>query len=153
MRSRPPWPQVARKRTSPSPFQIPNTPGQLCALLRRRRDSGFTGSRTGVFPPKITRIILEERQYFVFIDNPQRSVRKTRFEWLGVTHISPNIVSTMMKKCLISIQDITIFLMFTYPQWPGHPSPAHSLTIYLPLDGVIFTFFKIQFVQAFLDKT
>ncbi len=27
VRSRPPWPQVARKLTSPSPFQIPNLPG------------------------------------------------------------------------------------------------------------------------------
>jgi hypothetical protein len=51
MRSRPPWPQVARKLTSPSPipspFQIPSTPDQSCALLRRHRDSGFTGSGTG----------------------------------------------------------------------------------------------------------
>ncbi len=37
---------VARKLTSPSKFQIPSTPGQLCALLRRHRDSGFTGYGT-----------------------------------------------------------------------------------------------------------
>ncbi len=30
----------------PSPFQLPNTPGQLCALLRQHRDSGFTRSGT-----------------------------------------------------------------------------------------------------------
>ncbi len=60
MRSRPPWPQVTRKLTSPfsspphslpilSPFQIPNTSGQLCALLRRHRDPGFSWSRTVLF--------------------------------------------------------------------------------------------------------
>ncbi len=46
----PPWSQVARKLTSPflipSPFQIPNTPGQLCALLRQHRDPGFPWSGT-----------------------------------------------------------------------------------------------------------
>jgi hypothetical protein len=57
VRSRPPWPQVARKLTSPSsnppspsPLQIPTTPGQLCTLLRRHRDSGFTGSGTVRMP-------------------------------------------------------------------------------------------------------
>jgi hypothetical protein len=30
----------------PPPFQIPNTPGQLCAILRRHSDSGFTRSGT-----------------------------------------------------------------------------------------------------------
>ncbi len=57
MRSCPPWPQVTRKLTSPfpspphplpisSPFQIPNTSGQLCALLRRHRDPAFSWSWT-----------------------------------------------------------------------------------------------------------
>ncbi len=35
--------KVARELTSPSPFRIPITPGQLCALLRQHCDSGFTG--------------------------------------------------------------------------------------------------------------
>jgi hypothetical protein len=46
VRSHPPWSQVARKLTSPSPFQFPDPPGaspnQLCALLRRHHDPGFT---------------------------------------------------------------------------------------------------------------
>ncbi len=53
VRSRPPWPQVACELASPSstlpspsPFQIPNTPGQWCTILRRHRDSGFTRSGT-----------------------------------------------------------------------------------------------------------
>ncbi len=56
-RSCPPWSQVARPLSSPfsspphslpipSPFQIPNISGQLCALLRRHRDPGFSWSGT-----------------------------------------------------------------------------------------------------------
>jgi hypothetical protein len=41
------WPPPPHSLPIPSPFQIPSTPGQLCALLRRHRDSGFTGSGTG----------------------------------------------------------------------------------------------------------
>ncbi len=40
------WPPLPQTLPSPSPFQIPNTPGQLCSILRRHRNSGFSGSRT-----------------------------------------------------------------------------------------------------------
>ncbi len=38
------WPPPSHPLPIPSPFQIPNTSGQLCALLRRHRDPSFSWS-------------------------------------------------------------------------------------------------------------
>jgi hypothetical protein len=70
----PPWSQVARKQTfpfsfspHPLPFQIPSISGQLCALLRRHCDPGFSWSGT----IHVLKIFLESDFEFAEICNYQ----------------------------------------------------------------------------------
>ncbi len=51
------WPPLSHSLPIPSPFQIPNTPGQLCASLRRHCDPGFSWSGTVMFQKNCEKIV------------------------------------------------------------------------------------------------